>query len=666
MSVRAAEFHVSAECAAEWTDEEEGIAKITLTQCDEPYTEMMNARTNYIFMVDGSRTTTLNDKYLRQSGKRDSEPVQSHCPCMADGHYYMIDGKKVLPVIHTLGYEYGTDTLRTWSAERKIWTDSAGAHFDGSGRRIAVRYQNGCLDIFTIFKNTAIDAIRRIAARADGSKVAFLSFSGAGGELYGVTDYTDDYNMAIRKIKDAGFLPGSLICPGLDRARKLYDTGGNSGATKVFIMGDGRNHDLANGIQKAKAFREQQGVMIYSACMGVEACTKGSGYDAMYELNGKNPQRFYRIRTSPTKDMAAAFAEVVGEKIPVKVTIDEKRYEGTIGGAWKYYENRQEGRTAQCSHGIFSHSGQQILWQIPQGERQNGSCSFYVQLSGEARRVAENTKYEVLEEAVLSGVIRGGTKDGETVAVSPDRPSLVWKISAPEVTKAELYSGNCSLKEKNVWYVKGGEENLIKFTAYVSYACDRWKPEENILYERTGANNYASLAEKKAVRSSDLSKLRSSYTSILYLDGESREYYPRTYAGRGANAVYTKQFDESKKLTLICDAIPPQLTGTIPERIREDTLLYFTAADRGSGVANNSFVLELTNKKTGEKKIFTASGTELSWQIRIDDPFYGGNISWTLRAGDRVGNETQTEGIANIRPPKSEETIANEIRTRIL
>lgn len=637
-----------------------------MKEYDEPSTEMVNGKTNYIFMVDGSRTTTLSDAYMAGDVFEDQEPLEPHCPCMAEGHYYMIDGTKILPLTYTLGYECKTGVLRTWSKERKLWSDSAGAHFDHNDRKIRIRYSNGCQDIFTIFKNTAIASIRKIAERNDGSKVAFLSFSGENGELYGVTDYTTDYKSAVQQIKETKFYPGSRLSYGIDRVKKLYDSQKTPGVTKVFIMGDGRNSDIEIALKKAQELRKLPHMMIYSACMGREACIKGQGYHFLYAINGSNEKRFWKILTNPAKDMAEAFASAIEEKFPEEVRIENRSFTGKLGAVWEYYEDSRKGYLPQCSHGTFLHTADKIQWILSQKEKEKGSCRFYVRLKEAAKYVAEEKEYEVIEEPEFSGVIQGGLQNGQPFIYHDFCNFLSRMPSELEVTKVQLQSGISSRKKDDEWYVKGGSENILSFSSFTEYASQFWKPEWNRLYERSFGIGDNQIPEREQFRSENFGKLKSNYSVTLNNDGETREYYPQASAGSGGNRIITETFDKKKKITLICDAIPPTISGTVPDVIREDTILSFSAEDEGSGVRKNSFLLEIENVKTGEKKIFTSSGRKISWKISLEDSFYTGNIRWSLSAEDCVTNRTIIRGLANIRMPKSEETIEHEIRTRIL
>lgn len=663
---RAAELHITAGCRAQWAEEEEGIARVTLTQYDKAGTEMVVGTTDYIFMIDGSRTTALSDRYLFQEGREDQEPQESHCPCMAEGHYYMVGGMKVLPLTYTLGYECDTGELRTWSAERMLWSDSAGAHYNRSGSRIPVRYANGCLDIFTIFKNEAINSIREIAQRRDGSRIAFIVYSGDASSLYGVLDYTQNYEDAIRKIENAGFEPGSLLCPGLDRARALYDGSGTNRTTKLLMMGDGRNTDIESARQKAAAFRALPKTAVYTACMGKEACTMGSGGQAMNDMSGGQDGRFFRVQTRPQQEMSKVFAAALNEEMPVTVSIDSKNYTADISGEWEYYENIGKGYCASCSAGSFSHTQKQVAWQIPKDIKNTVTCSFYVKMKEEAKYISVPKEYDVLSGAALSYVIRGGSRDGQKGKLTAGCNHLLWKPSRLEVTKVKLLSGNAYKKQEDVWYVQGDSENELTFESYTSHATAAWKPEKNILYEKSARGRVFEISEKKSIRSQDISRLKSIYPVTLYKDGEVMRYYPSASIGRGENELFTEKFDETKKLTLICDALPPRVAGSVPKMIREDRTLEFTAEDDGSGVRKKSFVLVLKNVKTGEEKKFVSSGVSISWNIMLEDPFYSGNIRWSLQAEDNVCNRMESSGIANIRPPKGEETIADEIRTRIL
>lgn len=662
----AAEPEVLAGCHAEWMDEENGIARVTLTQSDLPATETAAGTTDYIFMIDGSRTTALNDSYLFQKSSAETEPTGNHCPCMADGHYYLISGVKVLPITYTLGYECDTGRLRTWSAERMLWSDSAGAHYNGAGKKIPIRYANGCLDIFTIFKNVAVKSVEQIAKRQDHSRVAFIVYSGGANALYGVLDYTENYEDAVGKIRKAGFQPGSLICPGIDKAMALCETGEECRATKLLMMGDGRNSDIGSAVKKAETFRSLPGTAVYTACMGMEACIDGDGCQAMKAMSGNRADRFWRIQTRPQKEMAEAFAAVLNEEIPVAVGIDGKKYSGRISGEWEYYEDAAKGYLTECSAGSFSHTQDRITWLIPKNTKGTVQCSFYVRLQEEANYISEAREYDVLQGTELSYVIRGGSRDGAEGRREAECNPLKRRPSGIEVTQVRLQSGIFYQKQEDVLFVKGGSANELCFTSYTKYAVGTWKPEKNFLYVKSDNSGQQEVFESGSARSEDLSHLTSTYPVTLYIDGERCEYYPSASIGQNGNQLVTERFDETKKLTLICDAVPPHIENPPAEIIREDQKIIFTAEDDGSGVQKGSFCLEVLNSKTGEKKVFRSSGTSISWNIRLEDSFYCGNLNWVLKAQDNVGNSTVLSGVSDIRASKGEEEIADEIRTRIL
>ncbi|MGN0334820.1 MAG: hypothetical protein ACI4DV_04045 [Lachnospiraceae bacterium] len=389
----AAEPTLKISCDAVWESEEERIAKVTLHETDHSAAEYSLGTTDYIFMIDGSRTTTLNDSYLKERNTEESEPLSVHCPCMAQGHYYRIDSRCVLPITHTLGYLKDTHTLISWSAERKIWSDSAGAHFDEKDRKIPVRYESGCKDIFTLYKEAAIETIREIAQRADGSRVAFLSYSASDGSIYGVTEYTSDYEKAIEQIRKTGFLPGSVVAPGLEYAKILCQKPEGTKYTKIFIMGDGRQNDIEKGVAKAKELRELTGVTVYSACMGIESYIKGSGYRAMRQMTGNQDDHFFAMIRTGTENLKDAFSAVCHEKTKRSVEADNKQFTWSVSSdCWEVEYDELKNYRCSASAGTADEKNGCFIWTIPK-ESRNNQCTFYLRLKEEAKAVAQKTAY---------------------------------------------------------------------------------------------------------------------------------------------------------------------------------------------------------------------------------------------------------------------------------
>ncbi len=657
----AAEPEVRIGSEAVWESEEEGIAKVTFQETDVSATEVSLGRTDYIFMVDGSRTTTLDDYYLRENNQSETEPLQAHCPCMKEGHYYKIDTREILPITHTLGYLRGTERLISWSAERKIWSDSAKAHFNERNQQIPVRYSSGCKDIFTLFKDVTVETIRQIAERQDGSRVAFLSYSAADGTLYGLTEYTADYEKAISEVQSAGYLPGSCVAPAIRYAKKMIDS--NASATKIFLMGDGQQSDIAQGIEEAAALRAMPKVYLYTACMGIQTYSKDTGYEAMRSMAGADNRFFSMIRTAK-QTLLQSFMTMEQEKTERTVAAAEKSYTWTVPEELWDCTELTEYRD-RVSAGTLEKSGNSYLWSIPEDSSQE-TCTIYLRLNDSARYVSEKTEYLPAQKLRCSYEISGGSLDGTMRSVSGSVNSLSVEPSKLELSEILIASGKVSKKKERTYYVKGGSDTVLTFSSETRYPTELWKPEENQLREdcANGYRNYPTADENQ--RSEDFAILSSWFEVQLTRDKETRTYHPRGMIGAAEGKQWYLSEDPLKSLTLICDAKGPDITGTFQEKITENTNCSFRVSDDGSGVLEKSFRLTLKNKETGKTKSFQASGNLLTCVLGPEDESFRGVIEWELTAEDRVGNRTVKNGSILIREPKTEEEMLREVRTRIL
>lgn len=663
----AAEPLVEIFAEAAWESEEDGIAKVTLKEIDQETTEESLGKTDYLFMVDGSRTTTLNDYYLRQENTREQEPLGVHCPCMADGHYYQIGSRQVLPVTHTMGYLKGTKTLITWSAERKIWADSAGAHFNEKGKVIPVRYSNGCKDIFTLYKDLTIATIQRIAERKDGSRVAFLSYSASDGTLYGMTEFTDDYEEAIHQIRESGFLPGSSLGPALTQALKLCSEDSGAEVKKILIMGDGKQSDIQQGIEMAAQLRNIPGVLIYTACMGAEVYSQGSGYKALAQMTGGREERFFPMLRTVNENLSQAFSVLYGEKVSRKIKPVEKVYSWNLPkDLWTVVYDPQKEYECSATKGTLTQKGNQMNWILTEesGER---ICEFYIQISEDARCVDQTTYYDPVENLRCTYQIQGGERDGQKEEVATGINQLVVVPGELQFQRVWMVSGWVNQKEEQTYYVKADTEVKLGFTTEIPHSTNLWKPEENALIETTETGQEHILPEIYRLITKEGAVLTSKFRCRLSADGERRTYNPVAMAGREGHRRWFYNTEEGKKMTLICDGKAPEIQGVIPERILEKTKILLAAKDTGSGILDGSFILELENPKTQETKTIYGTGAELSFEVDPEDGFYQGILRWNLQVQDRVGNKTQLSGEILIEMPKDlEETVKHEIHTRIL
>ncbi|MGN0334542.1 MAG: hypothetical protein ACI4DV_02605 [Lachnospiraceae bacterium] len=263
-------------------------------------------------------------------------------------------------------------------------------------------------------------------------------------------------------------------------------------------------------------------------------------------------------------------------------------------------------------------------------------------------------------------MISDGSKKGELRKAECEPAVLYITPSGLEVSEVTIVSGNVYPKDSNRCYVKGGTQTRVEFSSQTDYPCVGWKPEENRLREQCDSGIINTLTSAADQRSEDQGILTSEFLCLLTKDQEERIYIPEGSIGAGEAKRWIEPTEKEKRLILICDAKGPQVTGTIPEMIREYTELIFTASDHGSGVLEKSFSLVLKNRTNGQMRTYTSSGDQISCVLDPDNPFAEGNLEWEISVSDRVGNQTIYNGRVLVKKPKTEEEMLREIRTRIL
>ena len=102
----------------------------------------------------------------------------------------------------------------------------------------------------------------------------------------------------------------------------------------------------------------------------------------------------------------------------------------------------------------------------------------------------------------------------------------------------------------------------------------------------------------------------------------------------------TKEQDETKKLTVICDAKAPDIVmPEIDYMISQDTRLVFHAKDDGSGMSQEGVKITVRNLDTGEERRATGNANEAVCEVVVTDSFYTGRIQIIVEAEDAGGNQ---------------------------
>lgn len=261
--------------SAVWTDIENGLANLTITEQDTD--KQSNIPTNYIIALDKTRTMSLNsatfengsDTYNAALTASSASYVKTNSPCLNPNHKYFYRDTQIRYVDYENAYLVNLDgslgsgfvTERVSSRLTEHWK----YHTDAAEKTLAPLYKNGCTDRLTIAKNSLVTLVENVKAQMqvlnnpeimstftywgfadDNSAYDATVNSGVGNYsnrgIYHFVEKSTDYDAVINKIKHTGTRSGTYYLPSFDLAYKLiksWKDKGDKAFTKFLFISDG-------------------------------------------------------------------------------------------------------------------------------------------------------------------------------------------------------------------------------------------------------------------------------------------------------------------------------------------------------------------------------------------------------------------------------------------
>lgn len=457
--------------SAKWINIEKGIAELTLTQSTT--SDWSDNPSDYIIVLD--RTVSMVVDYTSVYGNPQDDLGFASSVCLNPEHYYQYQGQKVRLIDY--GHGYYVSSGKYFSTEsymgnlEEIWKE----HYDASGKKIAPRAANHCIDRLMIAQNSIKDILDVLEQQnqtklAGGIKnrVMYWSFSGSNDWNNGlwneVPEFTEDMAAVKKAVKYEAY-PGTYYYRSFEQIlnqlkEKQKDSVHKDIPTKVIFISDGILYDknpdevtkLANQIKK------MENTKIYTILIGD---SKDSEAGKVLMNYATSPECFATV-TNDWDVFVNTMTAIQKDQFEIKAT--EKVVTDQI--ETKYWEVQgnpilEEGNgTAR-----FDESKTVLTWNLPEDSGKTHTCKVRLKLKEEYRYLVSDTSYptnadeegadeaQILEDPSKAGgsvsyQISGGKYHGETRTVGVKTPDLKYGAVAFQGTKH--------------WTVKGSEADAVK------------------------------------------------------------------------------------------------------------------------------------------------------------------------------------------------------------
>lgn len=485
--------------SAKWDDIEEGLATLTLTQ--KSSSDWSDNPSDYIIVLD--RTVSMSVDYSIVYGENSDNMGFGCSVCLNPKHYYKYNGKNVTLIDYGHGFytssgEYfSTDSFM--GNEEAIWEH----HYDSTGKKIAPRVYNGCIDRLSIAQNSIKDILDVLEAQnkkelAGGKKnrVMYWSFSG-GNELNDGTwdeipEFTEDMQAVKNAMKYESY-PGTYYYRSfvqiLEKLKeKSKDSEHKDIPTKVIFISDGvlydKNPDAISDL--AKEIRETPNTKLYTILIGN---SKDSEAGKRLESYATNSAHFATV-TNNWDVFVDTITAIQKDQFEIKAT--NKVVTDKINT--KYWEVVGE-PIVESGNGTASLDSEKktLTWKLPGASDKTYTCKLKLKLKDKYRYLLSDTSYPTnadeegaTEELILKepekagGMIRykitGGKYNGESRTVGVKSPDLKYGTVAFEGNKHWTVSGSCAEKVEVVLKrTMPGTQNAVEINNTVTNVTKNWK-----------------------------------------------------------------------------------------------------------------------------------------------------------------------------------------------
>ncbi len=455
---------VSIDKTARWTDIEQGLAEVILTEEDTP--AYSNVACDYILVLDRTRTMALNDTMF-QGGASQSVNA-SHSPCLNREHYYEYNGEQVNLYDYTNGEVRGSGEYRSFPSDAKLYDH----HRNAQGQAIRPDAVNGCIDRMALAKETIADLISQIEAHAGQSggmarsRISYWSFAGtywpeAEGELdtdleKGLFNYvplTTDYQLVRSCVEQTLVYAGTYYQNSFQRIYEQLSsrTGVYQDApAKVIFISDGKCADNYDQIRYwNELIRTIPGCTLYTLAIGMQASSEEAGFLRELSTNrdGSTFAAFVTNLHSEDPAFAQTLSAIEQSNIEIKA-VNKKMYDVVETKYWEIVGVETQDGQAKAEGGT-------VTWDIPEGSGKTYTCRIKLKLKEEYRWLLSDTSYPTNRDGQSKGCrieyeIRGGSYNTEKRTQEKETPILPY--------------GAVRISGEKFWTISGSEAKEIHLT----------------------------------------------------------------------------------------------------------------------------------------------------------------------------------------------------------
>lgn len=464
--------------SARWTDIEDGYAELTITEKDT--SDYSNTPTDYIIILDRTRTMSLSGSTWEQGGY--PEIVNENSPCINPYHYYYKGGIYLWLRDYYTGFDY----------KNGVWFDSlpGGAaswvkrHYNQSDNRIDVNYANGCQDRLTMSKQALYEMVDQIAknneevpAGKNMSRAAFWSFADGTYHgtpdsyrvrgIYNYTPWTSDFSQIKRAVSDVKTFSGTYYTESLRQAyhmileRNNKDLRRSGVYTKVIFVSDGicgdssatNGHTRDEVKELANKIKNLPNTELFTIAMGMSSDSEGARFLA--ELATQKTDGTYTAAFWQNLSFSGGKGSALAETL---LKIDSKA--GEIKAANKVLEDQIETEywepveviRADGTASLDTAQGK-LVWEIPEGAGKTYSCTVKLKLKDKYRyKLTREAWYETNRDK--TGADKDPTKAGAVMKYMISGGIFNTEERETGVTTPKLKYGTVRFEGKKLWMIQ--------------------------------------------------------------------------------------------------------------------------------------------------------------------------------------------------------------------
>lgn len=485
--------------SAKWDDIEKGIATLTLTQ--KSSSDWSDNPSDYIIVLD--RTVSMVVDYSVVYGKKSDGLGFGSSVCLNPNHYYKYNGQAVKLIDYGHGYYISNgkyfSTSSYMGSEEALWDH----HYDVSGKKIAPRVKNGCVDRLTIAQNSIKDILDVLEAQnqkelAGGKKnrVMYWTFSGSNelndGTWDEVPEFTEDMTAVKNAMKYEAY-PGtyyyrSFLQIQQKLAEKQKDEEYRDIPTKVIFISDGvlydKNPDVISAL--ADKIKDTPNTKLYTILIGNSQDSEAGKRLKSYATS---PSHFATV-TKNWGVFVDTLTAIQQDQFEIKAT--EKVVTDQINT--EYWEVVGEPILEEGNGTASLDAEKKILtWMLPEASEKTYTCKVKLKLKDQYRYLLSDTSYPTNKDAddateemiqqdptkaggVIQYKISGGKYDGETRTVGVKTPELKYGTVVFEGNKQWTVSGSNAERVKvRLTRTMPGTQTAVEINNMETNVTKNWK-----------------------------------------------------------------------------------------------------------------------------------------------------------------------------------------------